>query len=220
MFRVLICATDAVQRELASSPLGRDGFERQLTSAPEQALAALGTGRLALVVVDRDVAGAEALIAQIRNNTATRTISILVVARGDMQSEELGLIAAGANAVLRLPHTPDWDARIARLIKVPARKTTRVPVLMGFEARFGVETVTGHLLNISQTGMLVETSSNMAVGDDLEFSFQLHGFESSTGEVRGQGRVVRLAGKGRYGIEYVSVDDSGREKLRRFLLVP
>jgi hypothetical protein len=135
--------------------------------------------------------------------------------------EELGLISAGANAVLRLPPGPEWEARIARLLRVPARKETRVPVLLGFEATVGARSLEGRVLNMSQTGMLLEcAAATVPLGSELAFSFELPGFEATRGDIRGRGRVVRLAGSGRLGIEFVELEEMGQELLRRFLLVP
>jgi hypothetical protein len=70
------------------------------------------------------------------------------------------------------------------------------------------------------TGMLVECTAPLAVGSQVAFGFEMAGFETSTGEVEGRGRVVREAGRNRYGVVFTSIDEVGLELLRRFLLVP
>jgi hypothetical protein len=207
-------------QDLGSSPFWRSGVERVIVQRADQAFAAAGKSRLALIVIERDLPQAEALIAKLRGEPATRAVSIVIVARGDMDSNELGLLTAGGNAVLRLPPDQSWDKRVERLLRVPTRKQTRFPVALAFEARFGTERVAGKLANVSQTGMLIESDVALPIGTPLDFDFHLPGFESAVADIKGSGRVVRLAGHGRFGVEFTTIQGIGAELLRRYLLVP
>jgi len=48
---------------------------------------------------------------------------------------------------------------------------------------------------------------------DLELS----GFESASGEIKGMARVVRLAGPGSYGMQFLSFEEGDRELIRRYV---
>jgi hypothetical protein len=218
--QVVICASPAVLRDLEASPVWRDGLSRHVVGTAEAAIATAVKVRPHLVVIERDLPRAEALVTKLRSRDETRGCAIAIVAPGEISTEDLSLLSAGANAALRLPPGPEWDARIEELLNVPTRKETRVPVSLAFEARFRTERVPGRVLNLSPTGMLVECSAHLSVGSQVHFSFEMSGFETSTGEVAGQGRVVREAGPGRYAVHFTSIDEIGRELLRRFLLVP
>jgi DNA-binding response OmpR family regulator len=220
MPEILICAGASVVRDLEASPVHRDGFTRHVVGTAEAGILTAVKVKPALVVIDRDLARAETLVTQLRNRAETRSCAIVIVAPGDMNSEELGLLQAGANALLRLPPDPEWDTRIEQLLKVPTRKETRVPVSLTFETRFRTERVPGRVLNLSPTGMLVECTATLSVGSQVSFMFEMSGFETSTGEVVGRGRVVREAGRNHYAVLFTSIDEIGRELLRRFLLVP
>ncbi len=217
---ILICAGDAVVEELASSPVWREGLVREVTATADQAATLATTVRPVMVVLDSAMPRAEWLVQKLRSNAATQKISIVVVGRGELGSDELGLLTAGANSVLRLPPTTEWNAPIERLLKVPIRKETRVPVAIAFEADLGTHKTKGQVLNVSLTGMLLECPAPLDFGSELAFDFHLHGFETSSGDVRGTARVVRLAGANRYGAEFLSFVDYGGELLRRFLLAP
>jgi CheY-like chemotaxis protein len=217
---VLIAGREILVKELAGSPVWRDGLDRVIAHDVKEAATMVVAAKPSLVVVDRDMARAEYLIQSLRGDPGTQKTSIVIVAAGPMQHEELGLLSAGANALLRLPPSPDWDTCIERLLSVPTRKQTRVGVAIAFEASFGTEHVEGQILNLSLTGMLVECPAQLGIGDELQFGFHLHGFETSTGEIRGGARVVRFAGARRYGAEFLSFAESGKELLRRFLLLP
>lgn len=216
---ILVCASDATVRELQSSPLWRDGFQKEIVGTAAQAIALAPNLKPRLVVVDRDLAAAEFLVRQIRANAVTRATSVVVVARGEQQLEELGLIDAGANAVLRLPPGPDWDARVEPLLNVPMRKQTRLSVDLRFVAQMKPAHAPGRIVNLSATGMLIEVNATLPVGAEVRFSTELSGFETSSGEIKGIARVVRVAASGLYGMRFVSFEDSGGELLRRYLLI-
>jgi CheY-like chemotaxis protein len=220
MSGVLICASEAVLQQLNGSAVCREGLERQRATSAGEAIAAAASGRPKLVVIDRDLPAAEFLVRQLRGNAATRGCSIVIVADGDMSPDELGLLTAGANAVLRLPPGPEWDARIEPLLHVPTRKETRLTTDLVFTANFQEQHVQGRVANLSSTGMLVESAVPLPIGGEVQFRFELPGFETSTGEITGVARVVRVAGPKRYGMMFSSFDSTGKELLRRYLLVP
>jgi hypothetical protein len=137
-------------------------------------------------------------------------MSIVVIARGELDPIEVELLEAGANAILRLPVTPDWDERLERLMEVPVRRETRLPVTFEVEARSGsgVETATATALNVSTSGMLIDSAFPLHMGDDVDFRFELPGLE---GVVSGCGRVVRQAGRTQFGVEFYGLEGEGRE---------
>ena len=220
MLTVLIAGRDIFIKELAGTPVWRDGLERVIANDVNQAATMAVAAKPALIVVDRDMARAEYLIQKLRGDAMTQHTSIVIIGAGGMHHDELGLLTAGANALLRLPPSAEWDETIERLLSVPTRKQTRVGVTLAFEASFGTEHVEGQILNLSLTGMLVECPAQLGIGDEIQFGLQLHGFETSTGEIRGTAKVVRFAGARRYGSEFTTFKDSGRELLRRFLMMP
>ncbi|MGE0452716.1 MAG: PilZ domain-containing protein [Vicinamibacteria bacterium] len=216
---ILVCASDATVRELQASPLWRDGFQKEIVATAAQAIALAPSLKPRLVVVDRDLAAAEFLVRQIRANAATRATSVVVVARGEQQLEELGLIDAGANGVLRLPPGPDWDVRVEPLLNVPTRKQTRLSVNLKFVAQMKPAHAPGRIVNLSATGMLIEVLATLPVGAEVRFSTELSGFETSSGEIKGIARVVRVAAPNLYGMSFASFEDGGGELLRRYLLI-
>jgi len=215
---ILVCASEATASELQTSPLWREGFQKEIVTSAAQAISLAPNLKPRLVVVDRDLAAAEFLVRQIRANAVTRATSVVIVARGEQQLEELGLLDAGANAVLRLPPGPEWDARVEPLLHVPTRKQTRLSVNLRFVAQMKPAHAPGRIVNLSATGMLIEVLATLPVGAEVRFSTELSGFETSSGEIKGTARVVRVGGSNLYGMRFVSFEDSGGELLRRYLL--
>ncbi len=216
---ILICASESVERELHASPVWRNDLDRAVARNPTEALAQAGVLKPRLIVVDRDLQLSEFLVRQLRVREASRDASILIVAAGEMSSDELGLLDAGANAVLRLPPGPEWDARVEALLHVPTRKDARIDVDLRVVGEAGDAAIRGRALNVSSTGMLVQTASALSVSSELRFRLELPGFATSTGEIDGRARVIRQAASGEYGMLFLEMEPIGAEMLRRFLLV-
>jgi CheY-like chemotaxis protein len=213
---VLICSAAELQHELAGTLLWRQDVERRLATEADEAQRIAEAGRPDLVVVDRDLPGVEQLVTALRRSAVTRRVSIVIMARDDFDPVEAALVACGANAVLRLPPGPEWDERLTRLMSVPARKDVRLTVQFDVEARpgQGVTSALATALNLSLTGMLLECSFALQIGDDLDFRFELPGTDEP---IVGCGRVARRAGSSRYGIEFYGIEGDGADIVRWFV---
>jgi len=212
---VLICSATDLEAELASTLLGRHDVDRQQARRAEDARMLAVAARPQLVVVDRDLAGAEELVAALRRDAATRNASIVIAARGDLAASELGLLEAGANAILRLPVTPQWDDRLERLLSVPTRCSARFPVQFGVETHGGTGPPTPALaLNLSLHGILMESSVPVAVGDELGLLMRL---PDAANPLNARGVVVREAGPTRFGVRFVQLDPVADDGIRRFV---
>jgi CheY-like chemotaxis protein len=181
----------------------------------EDALSAAVSQRPHLIVVDRDLPRALRLVEDLRREAKTRTISIAVGARGDFSDLELQLLQAGANAIVRLPAGSEWDVRLSDLMRVPARRATRVPVRIEFQGETAaVATVWGAILNLSGTGMLVDVSQTLAMGAELQFRFLIPGERES---IQGSGQVVREERAKRYGVHFERLAGSASERILRYV---
>jgi DNA-binding response OmpR family regulator len=212
----LICSEDDLQDELAATVLGRGGFEHHTASRLEDAHLMALAARPAIVMIDRDLPRADQLVAALREDRSTRSLSIAVVARGDFDETELALLEAGANAILRLPAGPDWDARLNRLMAIPQRRQFRFPVSFWVLAASPTmqEQVPATGLNLSENGMLLETRvADLDLGAELEFDVRLPGGDA----FGGRGHVVRLAGPGQYGVSFARLDERASDVVRRFV---
>jgi len=209
---ILICAPDPLTDELHDTLLWRDGIERHVASSFAEALSKAVAVRPDLAVVDRDLPEARRLVEDLRT---VGKFSIAIVARGDFEPDEVALLEAGANAILRLPAGPGWDDRVARLMHVARRKSVRAPVSVEFEGRSGaVDRIFGRLVNLSVSGMLIECDAALDVGTDIDVSFQL---PRGLTPIVGTGRIVRQAERGRFGVEFYDLLEDGREHVRMFV---
>jgi PilZ domain len=213
---VLICSKASLEDGLRSTCLWREGISRQRVSGADEARAAVLVARPRLVVVDRDLPDALALVAGLRQDASTRQLSLAVVVRGEFASVEVDLLEAGANAILRFPASPDWDERLTRLLQVPARRDGRFTVRFSVHAYAGVPGGSGRAtaLNLSVNGMLLECPFPLAVRDELSLEWKLDPMGPS---ISAGGRVVRVATAGRFGIEFRRLEGGAMQEIRRFV---
>jgi CheY-like chemotaxis protein len=212
----LICSPSPLEAELAETAIFSESIERHVVRTAEEALKKAGEITPSLVVVDRDMEGADRIVRTLRRGDKTRRASLVVIARGELDSVEVELLEAGANAILRLPATADWDERLERLIEVPVRREVRVPVQFEMEARTGdgVESAAATVLNLSVSGMLIDSTFSLNIGDDVDLSFKLPGSEET---IRGTARVVRQSGRTQFGLEFYGLEGDGRELIEAFI---
>jgi CheY-like chemotaxis protein len=215
VIRAAIAAPSDLSGELGSTALFRRNVERTVVSGLDDVRRLADEGRLDVVVVDSALPGAAALVAALRQDPATRSIAIVALGRREFGFEHLGLLEAGANAILPLPPGHDWDDRLMRLIHVPVRRATRFAVDIAIEG--GLETglsFTGRALNLSVHGLLLECAQALQVGEDLRFSFVMPGVSAV---ICGTGTVVRTSTGDRFGVELTHVEGDGRVMIKRYV---
>jgi len=215
MVSVLICTHSELEKDLGHTMLWRQDVDRHVATRLEEALMMAVAAHPTIVVVDRDLPWAGRLVTALREDPSTRGTSIAVVARGDFDPGEVELLESGANAILRLPLEFDSDDRLERLLHVAARKEAR------FSVSFRVDTYSSDAgpepalaLNLSQSGMLMEATNTLRVGEPIEMQFPL-GEEPPP--VHTRARVVRVAAPTQYGIEFTDVDADVSTRIRQFI---
>jgi CheY-like chemotaxis protein len=214
MALALICTSSPVEVNLTQTVFRRRDFSRHLASSIDDAMNAAHKLHPTLILLDRDTSWAERLIAALRRDVSTRAIPIVVVARGAANASEAALLDSGADTVLRLPADASCEEDLGRLVGVPLRREERVPVQLHMDAQVGDDLIAATILNISQRGMLLHSTVPLHAGDSITFAFRLPG---ASALVTGSGRVVREATPTLFGIEFLSIDDDDRRRIRSIL---
>ncbi len=154
----------------------------------------------------------------IREDEITRDISLLFVCdRADEQNAAL-CIEAGCNDVIYRPlQRNELDTKIAKLTTIPARRQlrtlTRVEVSLDNQGRF----VLGRSLNVSATGMLIETERVLPGEGPLQLQFYLPG-EAQPVKVTVDVLRSEFAGTmARYGVRFMNLEREAREQIERYV---
>ncbi|HEV7503079.1 MAG TPA: PAS domain S-box protein, partial [Vicinamibacteria bacterium] len=207
--------------DLGLTVLWRSDVQRVMVTTVE---AAIEVGRVRpatmFVLGGLEPAMAAGALRRLRADAATRNSALAVLCpQSDLDQEE-SLRAAGANVVLPTPVDPElWDGRLDRLLRVPRRRSTRIPVRLTVWSRRSAdpEPLEGVMLNVSANGMLLETSQPLPVGARFDLSFRL---PRDLSEVHAIGRVVREVAEvdaPRAGVEFVVLRADGRDRIAAFV---
>jgi CheY-like chemotaxis protein len=156
-------------------------------------------------------------IRRIRSSPATRRVSVLVlVPAADPPGVEAAAIEAGANAALRRPLDRGvLESWIAKLLAVPRRIETRIPVqgqVVGTPRPAALH-FCGLTRNVSLNGMLLASPVKLGPSSDLDLEFSVSGVAH---RLRAIGRIVREAPEVGwpylgYGVEFLFMPPESQE---------
>ena len=213
---VLICThAPTLDADLGGTLLFRQDVERRVFAKQDEARMFAVAARPQVVIVDRDLPWAGRFIAALREDASTRGLSVVVMARGDFDAAEVELLEAGANAILRLPAGAEWNERLQRLMDVPARKDARFPVSFMVEALSnGGRPEQAQAVNLSASGILIETQAPLAIRDEVRLRFTL---PKSAQPIATSGQVVRVAGGAQFGVEFRGLAEQDARQITGFL---
>lgn len=209
---VVVCSGRSLSRDLGGTILFRDGITIEEHPTLAAAQTRLGAGGVALTIIDKELGGLEPFIKNLRKSVTLRSVSLAVLSRDDFDPAEVELLTAGANGILRLPPTEAFDQKVSQLVAIPPRREVRVPVQIQVEAIAGFGTTMPVVsVNLSPSGMLVESSYDLVIGDDISVSCRLR--ETSAAVFRATGKIVRRTARNQYGIRFTSILE-GEEEMR------
>jgi len=219
-FVVVLSPVD-LSADLGLTVLWRSDVQRVMVTTFEAAVEVARVRPATMFVVGGlDPASAADHLRRLRANFATRQSALAVLCPLAHLDQEETLRAAGANVVLPTPVDPEvWDGRLDRLLRVPRRRSTRIPVRLTVWSRRSAdpEPIEGVMLNVSVNGMLLETTEPLPVGTRFDLSFRL---PRDTSEVNAVGRVVREVRETsvpREGVEFVVLRGDGRDRIAAYV---
>ena len=186
---------------------GRGGITALTASTAEQALSLHREQRADLLILDHGMPamGGVKLCAAIRSDVLLREVSIIVLCErtGPSSAESQ---QAGANAILLKPlDLVELFSKVSHLLMVQDRKSVRVPVRLQVVGRGPSAAFTGWSVDISASGILIESGTALEQGVRLQCSFELQSRPVTIDCV-----VVRTdrapSGLNRYGVQFVNLD--------------
>ena len=177
----------------------------QVTSAEDSAKLA-HSDPVDLVILDAEpaVMSLEKIVATIRSkSSASSKASILVLARPGRSDEARALIGRGVNQVMVAGDSPELiGQRVADLLHIAPRTTLRFSTRLLAEVADGAEEALGAVVNISTSGMLVETDTDFEPGQHVIISIDVAGQDEPLAV---KAEVVRSADPERDGVEGIGV---------------
>jgi DNA-binding response OmpR family regulator len=215
--------------------MGRSSFERlapvldrqrlevvQVISAEDAASLAYSE-RVDLVILDAEptTMSLEEIVGAIRaGQSASKKTSLLVLAAPGRADTALKLVGRGVNRVMLAGDPPELlDELVAALLHVAPRTTLRLAMRFLAEVADGAEEALGAVVNLSATGMLVETDADLEPGQHVVLSLDL-GAELEPLALKAE--VVRRADPARdgvvgFGLRFLDLSAASRAHLGAIL---
>jgi uncharacterized protein (TIGR02266 family) len=155
---------------------------------------------------------------EIRNDDITRTISLLLVCERENSEHKDLCLSAGCNDVIFRPlQRLDLDSKVQKLTTIPSRRQlrtlTKIDVSFENNGRF----VLARSVNVSATGMLLETDRLLPADTRIRLHFYL---PADPKPVEIYGHVMRAEFVGtmaKYGVRFVNPSDEDRDRIERFV---
>lgn len=155
---------------------------------------------------------------RVRLSVKSRSASLLFVGDYHHAPEAELCLAAGCNDyVLRPLDASQLEAKIAKLATIPVRKELRTMTRLELRVDNGGDRFTGHSLNVSTTGMLLQVGAVFPPEALLRIHFYLLG---DAEPVDLMARVIRaefIGGTPRYGVCFLDVSAAVANRIIRFV---
>jgi CheY-like chemotaxis protein len=193
--------------ERSDTVFGRGSISLLSAASSEEILNLHGAHKADLIITDFDLPfmGAVKLCSLIRSDAGLKKVSIIVVCNNS-DASQAACQESGANAFIPKPADPNvLFAKISELLVVPQRKDMRVLQRISVKSVEGDATFFAQSLNISISGMLLETDRAFKKGDRLTCAFNI-----AHSEIVVECMVMRTdrtaSGRRRYGVKFMNYD--------------
>lgn len=220
---VLVAGIGRGPFEALAPVLDRQKLEVIKVAAPENSIELAHSEAFDLVIFDAEVREGtlEQVVDSIRHGmSASRNTSILVLARPGRADAARDLIGRGVNRVMLLDDPPELiGQQVAELLNIAPRANLRFSTRLQTSLGDGAVEVLGEIVNLSSSGMLVETETLFEPGEQLVVTINLGGEQ---GSVSAKAEVVRQAHSDRGGVDgigvrFLSFAGDGKQKIEAVL---
>ena len=220
---VLVAGIGRSSYEELAPVLDRHKLEVVQVMSAEDASKLAYSERIDLVILDAEPTemSLEEIVRIIRApSSASSKTSLLVLARPGRADESLALVGRGVNRVMLSGDPPELiGQRAADLLHIAPRTTFRFSTRLLVDVADGMEESLGAVVNISATGLLLETDADLEPGQHVIISIDVPEQEEPLAV---KAEVVRHADPERDGVEgigarFLSFAGDGRRRLDEIL---
>lgn len=208
--------------QLEQTLLQRSGLRISTAGTAAEAFDILAGDRVDLLITDYvlpDATGEE-VVRRVREDPDMAEMGILVVTARGLREHVDRCMKAGCNSFLFKPVSrTELCTRVKELLDVPARRHVRtlVRLQVGAEGHDGF--FFGNTVNLSESGVLLETDESLALGGELDLRFFLPGDGRA---IQTTARVVRRGQQTRedaqaFGLLFQRLADDDKARIRRFV---
>jgi len=187
----------------------------------EEALKIIHTEKPDLVILDLIMPGIQGdkVCRMIKSSPNMNDIPVIIVSKSGKERDIENCMRAGCDAYITKPITQtDLLNKAAELLRIPARKSTRIFVKVEVEGQKGKDIFYGTTENISESGIYIICEKALEPNTDLLLKFYLPG---SRDEISVTGKIARIEKAGNkkgYGLTFSNVSPDAKEKIDKFII--
>jgi len=214
---LIVCA-DAEAVQVLTHIFHDLGIEAANCADPSVAKERLPENRFDIVVVDcRNETSSTALISSIRNSPLQRNSVIVALVKAGSRASET--FETGANLLLYKPLSRErafHSLQTAKgLVRRERRGKLRIPVQVPASIAYaGKEDAAATVVEISETGIGIQTLDNLPRNAKVYFHFALPGQDAA---IQLAGEVMWRAASGRVGVRFVNVPQTSKRVLQQWV---
>lgn len=223
MNKVLLLADNAAVLESHKNILSNRGLQIFSASRIEEAMEMHSREKVDLIICCLKITDTPCkdLCKNIRRHDVLKNVSIIVLLPPAGSYEDVDFcLRSGTNDYLKEPEEPyELIQKVLKYVNIATRLDTRLEVKMKVEGRIQKEVFAGLALNVSVSGMLLESEHRFSVNQKIPFSVII----PETGSVLTvTGQIVRI-GLSRfldntlYGVLFVDMSDDLKKGLQDYI---
>jgi DNA-binding response OmpR family regulator len=213
--------SDILQRK--NSFLERGDMLVFTAASNDEALGIHRAERADLVITHLELPGmdVEQFCSLIRQKAAPGAVSLIMVCSNNRGSLEKSSRCRADAVLLRPVKSALIMAKAKQLLNINWRETYRVLLNVSVEGSSSEQMFACRSLDLSTTGMRIETEHSFRQGDRVICSFFLP--DAKTTHIEATGEIARIippgpgTGAGRYGVHFLDLSDDARKALGAFL---
>ena len=185
----------------------------------EEALDIYRRERVNLIITGLDLPGnsGDNLCSIVRKDETLRDVSILAVCRNREPDIERCAMS-GANAYVTRPIDPDlFLEKVGFLLSIAKRRGVQVLIKVSIKGAHGCRSFFCTTLNISTTGMLIETDQGIPGGETIVCSFFIPGSHNILADCKVVRTVNRSATMYHYGLKFLELSPGHQSVIQAFV---
>jgi hypothetical protein len=220
-FKVLLAGIGRGPFEALAPVLDRQNLDVVRVATPEEAIEYASNQPVDLVVFDGEPneMRLEEIVPMFRAETSNSARSfLLVMAERGRDKDARALVGRGINRVMHLDEPQERiEEQVVDLLGVVPRAAARFAIRLFTTLDDGDEVVFGRTENVSLSGMLVQTPTIIAPGQQVTYELLC---DERVEAVKGDAEIVRRAvrdGVEGIGVRFLDFEGEGRERLDAIL---
>lgn len=156
----------------------------------------------------------------IRSNDSLKSVSIIMVTTSPKKEDIEACMNAGANDYIAKPiNATELLDKVGKYLDIQHRQSLRVLSRIEIKAQNGNREFLSYAVNISSSGILLESADNINMGDMIKTSLFLPG---SFHAINVEGTVVRKVENGagkmpHYGVKFINITGKAMEIIEKYI---